>query len=177
MEQDLLITQMMHQAVAEWIELAKQIPIKPLPDEYYVFKEPNAQEWFITLIYHDTDILHAAIRNASCYQLHALMWANLPRVEAFQNISTSIFFESANFPPEATEDDMEDFLDAIIQKKNRLKAESGGPQPEHCSCCGHAFASHQMAGFPEEGQEMPTQGWMMCREKNCTCFRTWSMEN
>lgn len=177
MEQDLVITQMMHQAVGEWIELAKQIPIEPLPDEYYVFKEPNAQEWFIALIYHDTSILHAAIRNASCYQLHALMWANLPRVEAFQNISTSIFFESANFPPEATEDDMEDFLDAVIQKKNRLRAESGGPQPEHCSCCGHAFASHQMAGFPEEGQEMPTQGWMMCREEDCTCFRTWSMEN
>lgn len=175
MERDQAITQMMHHAVTEWIELAKQIPIEPLPEETYVFKEPNAPEWFIVLIYHDEAVLHAAIRNASCYRLHALMWDNLPRVEAFQDISTSIFFESANFPAEATEEDMEDFLDAIIQKKNRLRAESGGPQPENCSCCPHPFAAHQMAGFPEEGQEMPTEGWMMCSEDNCNCFRTWSM--
>ena len=114
MEQDLLLTEMLHQAVSDWIELAKQISIQPMPDEYFVFKDPNAREWFILLIYVNPAVLNEAVKSGACYRLHELMWTNLPRVEEFNNIRTSIFFETANFPAEATEEDMKDFYYMVV---------------------------------------------------------------
>jgi hypothetical protein len=148
----------------------------PKPSEYAIFYHPDGtqNEWFILIFFPDALQLNEAIKNGVCYQIHQYIWNNLNQMDDFENLNKTIFFEAGIFPKE--EKQIDKLYLGVLKKFTIMRNERNFKNPKICSLCCHSIGGHQMIGFPDEETGIASEGWVMCSEKNCNCFRTCSID-
>lgn len=150
--------------------------LSPKPSEYIIFptQDQKDPQWLILVLFPDATQLNEAIQNGVCYQIHQYIWNNLNQMDDFKHLRKAIFFEPGSLPKE--ENELNEIFSAAYEKLDALVKEAGETNPKSCNICGHDLGGHQMLGIPDEATGVPSEGWMICREAHCNCFRTWSVK-
>ena len=128
--------------------------------------------WHIALFFPDVPTLREHMESGLCYWMHQTIVQQLQEHEDTRELLTNISFETGERPE--SREAYTGLLQQLEDKLAKLNATQGMPPGANCDSCGHPFDEHQMMGQINEGEEAPTEGWMMCPEEDCTCFRTWS---
>jgi len=167
-----LIADKLDEVVHAMLVQCSDLPLHP--HQYCVFcnMAENNAAWIVSLFFKDVAQLRKAIKYAACFQIQEYMRENFQKMKGFKDLDITIFFEPGNHPEGDSE--TEAFIEASFEKLERLTSEVGQINPEDCSMCGHLFKDHQFAHTSSEETEIPSEGWMMCKHENCTCFRTMS---
>jgi|LakMenEpi03Aug12_release.lakeMendotaPanAssembly.Ray.scaffolds.fasta_scaffold14235_17 hypothetical protein len=144
------------------------------PNEYSIFFNPKkSSTWFIVFFYNELEIIKAALENGTCYEIHSYVLNQFEKDDDFANLNMSIQFENGNRPIDMSS--VNNFLDSLIVKNEAMKRSSGKNPNDNCDC-GHLFDRHQIL-FNNENEkiDVASHGWIICPEVDCTCFKTWSV--
>lgn len=115
-----------------------------------------------------------AIENGSCYHIHSFLRNAFLNKEQLKTIDINIFFDCGKMP--STKNEYNRVHDTLLLKNELLqKSDNQDGKLKICHSCGHSFDQHQLRGFPKKDSEVIDEGWILCPEKDCTCFRTWSI--
>lgn len=142
----------------------------PAPSEYSVFQVPDIDtRWVVVIFFKSPEDLRMAISEGICYEIHELLNTRIDQAYSSGRLERSILFEYGNSPSESSE--IENFVIKTVSKLKDLSLDQKDP----CSICGHPFDDHQLRGFPDEKTGLTTEGWMVCPDDDCHCFRTWNL--
>ena len=150
--------------------------LQPPPADYIIFNENvnGENHWIVLILFFGKNNLLESLKNGTCYQLHDYLWKQLQTQKEFENIQSIILFEYSDFSED--EDDGDLILERARSKVEKSFGTSLEDQAKGCYLCGHNFDDHQLLGQIDKELGYPTEGWMVCPEEGCDCFRTWSKE-
>ncbi len=142
------------------------------PTEYSIFYNPKKHSyWFIVIYFADIKTLKAGMNQGLCYQIYSYLLNELNSIPEISGIFRSISFEFEKRPTEMLE--IENAIAQLVDKMNAQQRDAGKPDIKICGSCGHDFDKHQLMCNLLEEKVPPKEGWIICPEENCTCFKTW----
>ncbi len=148
--------------------------LDPAPENYFMLFNPELNDhWILGFLFNSQENFRVALENGVCYQLHDYVSEFFSASKNLNDVKSYIVFDVGDLPKNNKEQNElhQKFsmqLDALHQEKNDDEFIS-------CGLCGHGIDQHEMRGHTKENEPAPTEGWMICPNKQCTCFRTWSL--
>ena len=145
----------------------------PAPDDYLMlFDRSKSDFWFVGFLFRNWEAHRDALENGTCFWLHNYT-SSLLESSDLKDLDRYIVFDAGSLPQDAEQ--QRAAYTKYHERLNSLNQEGKSAVISSCNLCGHGANEHEMRGFPAEDSEAPTEGWMICPEKDCSCFRTWSV--
>ncbi|MBN2578260.1 MAG: hypothetical protein JXB10_04645 [Pirellulales bacterium] len=146
----------------------------PSPKRYFLISDQKKHDrWILGFAFKGKEDLRTALENGVCFQIHDFVLKAFSRSKELNDVKIYIVFDFGEAAE--TDSDPQKLHDKFIQQLHALRREQEGGEFVTCGLCGHSVGDHLMKGFSKDESSAPTEGWMICPNKECTCFRTWSL--
>ena len=168
------------EAIADQLEailtlvMADADAISPAPDRYFLIGDRTKDgHWILGFSFKTKIDLRSALESGVCYEIHTFVYNALARSEVLRTAKSYIVFDYGEAPESGA--DQRQLRDKFIRQLNALDREHESGEFVNCALCGHNVDGHLMMGRAESEDSAPSAGWMICDNKDCTCFRTWGL--
>ncbi|WP_444997515.1 hypothetical protein [Aliikangiella sp. IMCC44359] len=143
------------------------------PHNYCILFNPQLDErWVLVFLFKNSDKHRIALENGVCFWLHQYFTDCVSKDTKLNNLNSYVAFDSGELPE--NQEEYGQLHEKFVAELESLKNESVDGHVEICGLCEHDFNKHQMLGQAQGDEIAPSRGWMICPDKKCACFRTWS---
>jgi len=155
--------------------LSQGAAVDPSPANYIIMRNELLDDhWILGFFFGSRSDLRAGLSNGVCYQIHQYVWNAVKNSTILKDLKTYIIFDFGD-PPEG-DAEYRKLHDKYVERLGAFQQEVDVGEPGLCPMCGHHFKEHKMLGTTPEGAIAPREGWIICSDESCTCFRTWSVK-
>jgi hypothetical protein len=148
--------------------------LDPAPNSYFMLFNPKVSDhWILGFLFESMEKLRVALESGVGYQIHQYVLGAVARIDILHKTNTYVVFDCGQLP--SGDGEYELLHRKFAAQLESLQLERQDPRFDLCRLCGHSVNQHQMRGWTAEGETAPTQGWMICPDQGCLCFRTWSL--
>lgn len=148
--------------------------LDPAPVSYFMLFNPrHGDRWILGFLFDSAAKLRVALESGVSYRIHQYVSDAVAKIEGLQEKASYVVFDCGELP--TSDAGYQELHQKFAVRLDSLQREREEPGFELCRSCGHPVDQHEMRGWIAEGASAPTEGWMICPEESCMCFRTWSV--